>query len=530
MNNPEKDVLHRPWIAVTTLVAVLVVVSFIPPQTLDGVKLRRANIFSDLFTFDDATAAEAVAPVLFDEAEYQVDMQEVTQLIDADTARKTVQTTFSWNIPTEQAPRLDVEPPIAPLTENPVTPIEDFTDGGLRAFCDTLLHADRPVRIAFLGDSFVEGDILTADLREQLQNAYGGGGTGFAPIASPLTAFRRSVKTQSRGWNSYGIMQRKSAPESVRANFYISGWACQPASDGASTRWENSDFRPHLDSCNAARIFFISPANSRLEVVINDTERHQFTVEGDASVRQIAITAPHIHSLSFRVVTGIQGFIGYGAVFENKGVVVDNYSIRSNNGQAMFWTNPSVNAQIQAMLGYDLVVLQYGLNIMQNGVSNYTQYAEQIQKMVIYVRECFPGAAVLVMGVSDRSTRTDTGFAPMEAVTAMTAYQRQAASATGAAFWATSDAMRSWGGMSRFVQNGWAGKDYTHINYAGGRRIALSLCDALNAAAAKAYEENPFGKRTQSTSGIVDSITLEKIQRTLLPGIVAETIQIPMHQ
>ncbi len=65
--------------------------------------------------------------------------------------------------------------------------------------------------------------------------------------------------------------------------------------------------------------------------------------------------------------SGTEGFVGYGAVFEADGVVVDNYSVRSNNGQAMFWTNPSVNAQINAHAGYDLVVLQYGLNIMQTG-------------------------------------------------------------------------------------------------------------------------------------------------------------------
>ena len=54
-----------------------------------------------------------------------------------------------------------------------LTPIEDFSDSGrIRAFCDTLLNAPRLVRIAFLGDSFVEGDILTADLRERLQSAY----------------------------------------------------------------------------------------------------------------------------------------------------------------------------------------------------------------------------------------------------------------------------------------------------------------------------------------------------------------------
>lgn len=59
--------------------------------------------------------------------------------------------------------------------------IEDFgtpDSSRLRAFYDTLLCARRPVRIAVLGDSFIEGDILTADLRERLQQAYGGGGAG----------------------------------------------------------------------------------------------------------------------------------------------------------------------------------------------------------------------------------------------------------------------------------------------------------------------------------------------------------------
>lgn len=170
-------------------------------------------------------------------------------------------------------------------------------------------------------------------------------------------------------------------------------------------------------------------------------------------------------------------------------MVVDNYSVRSNNGQAMFWTNPSVNAQMNALLGYDLVILQYGLNIMQTGVSNYTNYAGQIEKMVAYVRQCFPTAAVLVLGVSDRSVKTDAGFEPMDAIPHMLGYQRGAAENTGAAFWPTCDAMRSLGGMEQFVANGWAGKDFTHINYAGGRRVAWSLFDALNAGAFRAYTE-----------------------------------------
>ena len=322
-------------------------------------------------------------------------------------------------------------------------------------------------------------------------------------MASPLTAFRRTVKTQSKGWTTYNIMQRKAAPARLRENFYVSGWVSQPAA-GASTRWESTDYRKRLDSCTTARVFFLSPRDSRVEVTLNDAQRREFDIAGDDAVRQIAVSAPRVRSLAFKVLSGAEDFVGYGAVFEDRGVVVDNYSVRSNNGQAMFWTNPSVNAQINAMLGYDLVVLQYGLNIMQPGVKNYTNYAGQIEKMIAYVRQCFPGAAVLVLGVSDRSVKTDAGFEPMDAIPHMLDCQRRAARNTGAAFWPTCDAMRALGGMEQFVKNGWAGKDYTHINYAGGRRVAWALFDAINAGVSEVYTEQRIASLRRTAAQAVE--------------------------
>ena len=254
-------------------------------------------------------------------------------------------------------------------------------------------------------------------------------------------------------------------------------------------------------------------------MTLNDTERRGFDIAGDAAVRQIAVSAPHIHSLAFKVLSGTEDFVGYGAVFEGRGVVVDNYSVRSNNGQAMFWTNPSVNAQINAMLGYDLVVLQYGLNIMQPGVKNYTNYAGQIEKMIAYVRQCFPGAAVLVLGVSDRSVKTDAGFEPMDAIPHMLDCQRRAARNTGAAFWPTCDAMRALGGMEQFVKNGWAGKDYTHINYAGGRRVAWALFDAINAGVSEVYTEQRIASlRRTAAQAVLDSARRAAVDRSILPS------------
>ena len=509
--NPE-NYTRKGWMAAAALVGVLAVVSLIPPQTVGGVKLRRANILSDLVVFDDAPAHTDESAV-FNEEEFQVDMAQVARCIEADTLPPGVQTLFEWVIGCDTACRR----PVVPDTLQParrVVPIEEYDtlrSDGMRAFYDAVLSARRPVRIAVLGDSFIEGDILTADLRERLQETYGGGGTGFAPMASPLAYFRRTVKTASKGWTAYNIMQRKKTPEALREKFYVSGWVCQPG-PGASTRWEATSYRRCLDACTCGRIFFLSPNDSRIEVTVNDTLRQEFAVEGDPAIRQVAVTAPRIGSLGFRVASGCEGFIGYGAVMESDGISVDNYSVRSNNGQAMFWTDPSVDAQIDAMLDYDLVILQYGLNIMQKGVYNYTNYAAKIEKMIAFVRECFPGAAVLVMGVSDRSVRSDNDFEPMDAVPHMAAYQRLAARRAQAAFWPTHEAMRALGGMERFVRSGWAGKDYTHINYAGGTRIAHALFDALNSRirTARLTQRHPDG------APVMDSLQRERIRRQLL--------------
>jgi len=521
-SSPEKDYSRTGSLAVVALIATLVAVSFIPPCTVGGVKLRRADILSQVWSFADADP-EIPSEELFDAEDFDVDMAEVTDRIVTDTIPEEVQTLFEWHMEAAAAtaPRPAALPVDSLRATGPVIPIETVDSLGFDrfdTFCDTLMNARRPVRIAVLGDSFIEGDILTADLRERLQERYGGGGTGFAPMASPLTAFRRTVKTQSKGWTTYNIMQRKAAPEPLRSAFYVSGWLCLPDA-GASTRWETTAYRRRLDACTTGRIFFLSPHESRIELTVNDTLRREFPVSGSPAVRQIAVTAPRIGSLSFRLCGRSEGFVGYGAVMEGGGVSVDNYSVRSNNGQAMFWTDPSVNAQIDAFLDYDLVILQYGLNIMQRGVSNYARYGEQIEKMVAFVHECFPGAAVLVMGVSDRSVKTDSGFEPMDAIPHMTACQRRAARNAGAAFWPTSDAMRSRGGMARFVQQGWAGKDFTHINYAGGREVAHALADAIDRRARDLHLRREADARRRRS--VLDSLQQARIEARLRPAITS---------
>ena len=500
MTNPQEDFTSRGWLVAVATLAVLIVVSFIPPISVGGVSLRRASIISDLITIENNTPTDEVlaeaAPEI-DVEEFEVDLEQVAQTVARTTATASPTgeaTSASWEgIFDEQPTGGEIEqstplPLEAILTadysdilpeDGLITSVEEFRgddfDTPLNRFYEKLLAGQEPVRVAFMGDSFVEGDILTADLRELLQDTFMGGGVGFVPFASPFTGFRQTIKTTSKGWTPYNIMQRKSVPEPYVGDFFVSGWLARPAA-GASTRWEMSSKRRHLDECSRARLLFICREAARIAVTLNDGEERIFEFEADDVVRQIVVEEERISSLEMKILSGEAGFTGIGADFDSKeGVAVDNFSIRSNNGQAMFWSSAAVNAQIHTMRAYDLVILQYGLNIMQADRHNYSLYGEQVEKMIRYAESCFPGAAILVMGVSDRSQRGEQGIVPMSSAVDLTASQREAAEKCGASFWNTYEAMQRMGGMTRFVENGWAGKDYTHINYAGGREIARQL-------------------------------------------------------
>lgn len=534
----------------TATLVVLIVVSFIPPIEAGGVSLRRASVISDLIDMDapaadDVLRAEQEAEI--NAEEFEVDLELVAEQVKQTTATASPTgeaTSASWSGIFEEQPSGGEEhlPQADSLPSLEELPTADFSEilpadsliirvekfygdetNALDRFYDKLLAGKESVRIAFMGDSFVEGDILTADLRELLQDTFSGGGVGYAPIASPFTGFRQTIKTSSKGWTPYNIMQRKSTPEPYVGDYFVSGWVAK-ASDGATTRWEMTEKRRHLNECRRARLLFICREDATVSVRLDDGEERTFSFDARDEVRQIVVESEHISSLEMKVLSGAAGFTGIGAEFDDvKGVAVDNLSVRSNNGQAMFWSNAAVNAQINNMRGYDLVVLQYGLNIMQADRSNYSFYAEQVDKMIQYVKSCFPEAAVLVMGVSDRSQKNESGIVPMTSAKDLTKWQRTSAERCGVAFWDTYAAMQQLGGMSTFVANGWAGKDYTHINYAGGARIARELYYAL----LKGAEEYcaALRERIERTQPLIsEPIELEPVNTISVEKLASEDI------
>ncbi len=489
----------RSYLTIVTAAAGIVATALIPPCDVLGIRLHRTVVLPGLIRFESDEAESIV--------EYEADIERLEEQLAAIEVEEPT-------VPQPAADTLAQEPPVQTrfemLFETPVgrgriasvdeieegiaedfVPIEDFDTlprTRFEEFIDRMVDG-QPVRIAFMGDSFIEGDILTADLRDGLQRLFGGCGVGFVPCDIPFATSRKTVKRRSAGWDSYSIMKPKAAPGELRDLFFVSGYISH-GGPGADTRWQTATAYPTLDSCTTARILLISRERSSIEVTLDDTLSRRFDMTGDKALREIRIDHPY-RSVRMKIIDGHA--VCYGITMESPdGVRLDNFSVRSNNGHAIFDTSPAINREVDAVLGgYDLVVLQYGLNIMQPSQRNYTRYRDQLRDMIAYARRCFPRAAVLVMGVSDRCVKNaqSGAYETVASAEALTAYQRAAADSCRVAFWDTRRAMQRYGGMKGFVSRRWAGGDYTHINYAGGRAVAQALLDAIRVQAAAARQE-----------------------------------------
>ena len=332
----------------------------------------------------------------------------------------------------------------------------------------------RPLRIGFMGDSFIEGDLLTSDFRELMQSRYGGGGVGFVPITSQVAGFRQTVGHKFGQWKQSSIVNSK------QEGFTISAFRFTPSED-SYVEYKGSSHKKHLDRFGRARLLFISKGRSVIRATVNGEEEFLFNTDPMESLQEVQLDGD-FRSIRYQI-SDVEGFTAYGVFLENPtGVSVDNFSVRGNSGTAMGRISPVLSEQFGKLSPYDLIILQYGLNVVSSQVTDYSAYRKQMTAVVNHIRRCFPGTAILVMSVGDRATRSNGAFVTMPGIRAMVAAQEQVARDCGVLFWNTYDAMRAAGGMSAFVKNGWAAKDYTHISARGGRKIATALFDAITTA------------------------------------------------
>ncbi len=449
----------HPFLIIALAVVVLFVLSLMPWSKWTAGKISDFNLLSDLFPVaeSDTTSQEADSVLLDPELELLAE-EFSKQTYDTISTDSTVRLVVA-----ETAPRVDGE-----------MIIEDYTPLGtgmahLKAALERRSY--RPVRIGVIGDSYIEGDIFTQDIRRLLQEQYGGRGVGYVPAFSETSGFRRSVNHKSSGWTEHDL--RKSTSDKFPlSGQYFSGGA------GATFTFSGTSRIPNLDRWSRSKVMFIAPNGGKITLSL-DTLTQTFDVVASAdSVQCLELQGA---ASRFTLKSSAPGLKVLGAWLEDgAGVVVDNMSLRGDSGMSHRRVSSDITEQMRQYVDYDLIVMEYGINALSEKQKDYTNYRKAMVQVAEHLKKCYPNADIVLMGIGDRGVKKNGVYQSISTAPAMVAAQRGAARDAGILFWDTREAMGGEGAIVDWRTKKLVNGDYIHLNSDGGKRLAEEFVKSLN--------------------------------------------------
>lgn len=386
------------------------------------------------------------------------------------------------------------EPVFIDTCKTGLTCIEDYSDSvrtfSMDHFYEALSERNtipRPVRVAYYGDSFIEADIFTGDLRSMLQDEYGGSGVGYIPITYNMTGFRPTVHQSFGGWESHtktdpiGFVDKY---QDIAGNYFV------PTPGAYVLLKGEKHYALHLDTCSTSMIYFRNEGGLKITAAVNGTQQTHFEPTGTGELQAIAIDG-RIGQVQWSVDQCASATF-YGVTMESHpGVGVDNFSIRGSSGIHLSTIPIETLQAFYRLRPYDLIVLQFGLNVASKRTTDYTVYKESMKKTIDHLKKAFSDISILLVGVGDREYRNeeDGKLYTMPGVKNLIRFQQAIAAENRIAFWNMYEAMGGEGSIVKMAEKKMANLDYTHINFKGGRHLASLLFEALK------YGKEQYNKR-----------------------------------
>ena len=373
----------------------------------------------------------------------------------------------------------------------------------LKPFIAKLQNPRENVRIAYFGDSIIEGDLITAKLRENLQANKGGSGVGLMPITSIVSGFRQTIKHSfAKNWESISFMTRQSSDISlgftgftfIPRNYYVAEKTIEPMKLDSLALMDSSfvaakeapqkerfsvQTNPWVEYSAAAiaggaasvsriRLFYSNARDTSYVLVSQNGGTKQKLRLSSASGVQCLDLSPTTPITKLRLeFSALDPLYVYGVSFdEPKGAYVDNFPIRGYSGMFFQRIHSDVLKGFQKYLNYDLIILQYG---------------KGMKKTIQHIQDAIPGVPILLISAHDRSVKENGEYHTSPDIPYLVQAQSKIAAESGTGFWNLFAAMGGAGSMPAFVNHkpAWAGKDYTHFTRSGGEHIATLLLDYL---------------------------------------------------
>lgn len=354
----------------------------------------------------------------------------------------------------------------------------------LSVFYESLQQVDSmPIRVVHYGDSQIEGDRITMQVRRACQQQYGGGGVGLIPLhqtismrtVSQTTIMNGEVQQTGEGPKRYMIYGPKSnrLPNGKGANYGPMGHVAYMddslvvGSEDISVQIKPTGKDKHPESYfNRVRI---------LQSGDITTTVHSSFIKND-NVYAIADSTSYLR-IDFKG----KGEV-YGISLENDhGVTVDNIPMRGCAGTIFTSLSSKQLKDYFSQTSTRLIIMQFGGNVMPytDQEKEVTQYVRRIRNQVQLMKRLAPNSSILFVGPSDMIERKSGQLRTYAMLPFMEQSLRKMAIEEQIGYFSIFEAMGGEGGMIRWKEQGLAGSDYVHFTRKGADKVGELLAQWL---------------------------------------------------
>ena len=360
-----------------------------------------------------------------------------------------------------------------------------FLPGDDYTFFDDLFqkmeHTDTGIlRVVHYGDSQIEMDRMSQDLRDALQERFGGIGTGMFPALSNVPSASISRYSEG-GFTQYTMYGDSTTQRAGHSRYGPMAQVVQMSGGGVislrATR--NKTARERTKTFQTVSLLYGRGSTGFSARVTSDQQRPEPDVKKLPSGTTLMRWTFDQPVDKARMVLGGNAEI-YGISTDGtSGVAVDNIPLRGCSGTIFTRINGSLMAESLELENAGLIILQFGGNFMPVATSSkvISSYCETIAEQIQYFHQAAPEAKILFIGPSDMGTSRNGRIVTRPRLPEMVDSLKATALRNDAAYW---DLYRMMGGENSMVQwvkhqPPYAGADYTHFTPAGAQKVGEAL-------------------------------------------------------
>lgn len=345
--------------------------------------------------------------------------------------------------------------------------------------------SNKKIRIAHYGDSQIQGDIISENLREKFQDKFGGKGVGYLAINSNDIKMRKTTDHSfSDDWEFASIITRNP----YNLPFGVSGAVAIPKI-GSWVKYRAMSYLKSSSSFDVVKVYYShADPTSKIEIKFNNGKTEYFNLQDGDDVQILTLKSSGSNSsFELKFISGKAPNF-YGVSLESgNGIYLDNFPMPGNTGASLLEIPTNILNDFNKLENYSLLILSYGNNVSSPNRGIFTVYENKMLNVIDHLRKSFPNASILMLSVNDKTVKRGSQFVTNPDVPILIETQKKIVDKAKVTYWNLWEAMGGLNSMNEWVNAAppMALKDFAHFTPDGGERVAQLLFDAILSAYTK---------------------------------------------